>query len=67
MVIKIDEAAKTVIEGLKSSPLALPLVVINMLCLGVVAYILYEVADRTKARDELIVALTENCKVILPK
>jgi hypothetical protein len=53
-----------VVEGLKSSPLALPLVVVNMLALVLVGYMLWVTAERAAARDALIADLAKNCQVI---
>ena len=63
-MIKVPEKmATSVIEGLKQQgPLALPLVIVNVLCLAVVGYVLYVVAERGEARDLLITKLAQECK-----
>ena len=67
-MIKVDgkAAVNSVIDGLKGQPLALPLVVVNALALGLMAYVLYEVADAGQRRDALITDLAKNC-VVAPK
>jgi hypothetical protein len=67
MIEVTGKVAHTVVEGLKTQPLALPLVVINVLCLCVIGYVLYVVAARTVARDELIVKLAHECKLEVSK
>jgi len=54
MIQATGKVASSIVDGLKTQPLALPLVVINLLALGLVAYALHEIADRTRARDALI-------------
>jgi hypothetical protein len=67
MIQATGKVAHTLVEGLKNQPLALPLVVVNVLCLGVVAYVLHEISDRTAARDTLITKLAQECKMEVPK
>ena len=63
-MIKVPEKmATSVIEGLKQQgPLALPLVVVNLLALGLVAYTLHEISKRSEARDVVILKLAQECK-----
>ena len=64
MMIKAPiETLNSVVEGLKQQPLALPLVVVNVLALGLMGYVLYEVAAAGRARDALILDLAKNCTV----
>lgn len=61
MIHATGKVAQTVVDGLRSSPLALPLVVVNVLCLAVIGYMLYVIAERTTARDALIIELATKC------
>jgi len=63
MIKATGEATKALVDGLKSHPVSLPLVVVNILAMGVVGYVLYVVAERTTARDALIMELTRSCGV----
>ena len=63
MIQATGKVAETLIEALKSHPVSLPLVVVNMLAMGAVGYVLYIVAERTTARDALIMELTRSCGV----
>jgi hypothetical protein len=64
------KVATGVIESLKSQPLAIALLVINILFLGTVIYVLREVAATTRARElhtsELLADLARRCIVPLP-
>jgi hypothetical protein len=62
MIQATGKVATSVVEGLKNQPLALPLVVINLLALGLVAYTLHRISERTEARDTLITKLAMECK-----
>lgn len=64
MIHATGKVAETVIEGLKSQPLALPLVIINIMALGIVGYVLWIAAARSEARDALITELAKNCQPI---
>jgi hypothetical protein len=55
-------AVQSVVNGLKEQPLALPLVVVNLLALGLVAYTLHEISKRSEARDVLIIKLAQECR-----
>ena len=68
MIQATGKIAATVTEGLKNAgPIALPLVVINVVCLVIVGYVLYEVSDASKRRDTLITDLAKNCMPIVSK
>jgi hypothetical protein len=66
MIHATGKVASSVVEGLKSQPLALPLVVVNLLALGLVAYVLHEISGATQRRDVLITDLAKHC-IIGPK
>lgn len=55
------ELATSVVEGLKQQPIALPLVVVNLCALAVVGFVLYEVAERSSARDAMLTEMIKNC------
>ena len=64
----VEEGAKVatgVIEGLKSQPIALALIVMNVIFVGAAAYASHELNIRTTARyaaqDELIHKLIDQC------
>lgn len=70
----VEEGGKVaggVVEGLKTQPLALALVVINVLFLLGGGYILHDIADNLKGqqlrKDDLLAQLAKDCIVTLPK
>ena len=68
MIQATGKVAEKVAEGLKSAgPVALPLVVVNIVCLSIIGYVLYEVSDASKRRDVLINDLAKNCQPITSK
>lgn len=67
MIQATGKIAGAVVEGLRDQPLALALVVINVLFLGLVGYTLYQVSERGIARDALIAKLAQECQQALPK
>jgi hypothetical protein len=62
MIHATGKVASSVVDGLKSQPLALPLVVVNLLALGLVAFTLNEISKRSEARDTLIIKLAQECR-----
>jgi len=62
MIQATGKVAASVVEGLKAQPLGLAVVVINMLALGLVAFTLYKISERSEARDVLITKLAQECK-----
>ena len=62
MIQATGKVATSVVEGLKAQPLALPLVVVNLLALGLVAFTLNEISKRSEARDTLILKLAQECR-----
>jgi len=62
MIQATGKIATTLIDGLKQQPLALPVVVVNALCLGLVAYTLYTIAQRVEERDRLLAEMVQKCK-----
>ena len=65
MIEKTGQIASEVAKGLQAAgPLALPLVIINMVCLAVVGYVLYKVSDAIERRDTLISELARSCQPI---
>lgn len=67
MIQATGKVAATLVEGLKGSPLALPLVIVNCICLGIVAYVLFHVANASVRRDVLIADLAKSCMPIVEK
>lgn len=70
----IEEGGKVaggVVEGLKSQPLALALIVVNLLFLGAGAYVLNAVAGlggaQNERKDALLSQLAKNCIIVTPK
>jgi hypothetical protein len=68
-----EEAGKVAtgtVDALKSQPLALALVVVNVLFLAVGGYALHDVGGSMKARqirqDELLASLMERCLYAMP-
>ena len=67
MIHATGKVAGSIVEGLKGQPLALTLVIVNVLCLMIVGYTLYQVAERAEARDLLITKLATECGILKPK
>ena len=68
MIQYTGKVAGEVAKGLQAAgPLALPLVVINCVCLAIVAYVLYQVSDASQRRDTLITELAKSCQPITEK
>ena len=68
MIEKTGKVATAVVSGLTSQgPLALPLVIINCVCLAIVGYVLYKVSDASLRRDVLIADLAKSCQPIVEK
>ena len=63
MIQVTGKVANTLVEALKNQPLALPVVLVNMMCLGLVAFSLYHIAERGAERDKLLGELMQKCKV----
>ena len=61
MIHATGKVATTIVDGLRQQPLALPLVTINVVCLAVVGYTLYKIAERAEARDLLVLKLATEC------
>jgi len=65
MIEKTGQIASEAVKGLAAGgPLALPLVVINVICLLVVGYVLYRVDAAIERRDTLIAELARSCQPI---
>ena len=65
MIKATGQVASDAVKGLAAGgPLALPLVVINVVCLAVVGYVLYKVSDAIERRDTLISELARSCQPI---
>ena len=62
-----EKIAVSVVDGLKSHPLALGLVVVNVAFIAMSAYTLHELAQSSERRDAQLTALVQDCKVIPPK
>jgi len=68
MIEKTGQIASEAVKGLAAGgPLALPLVVINVICLLVVGYVLYRVDAAIERRDTLISELARSCQPIVEK
>jgi hypothetical protein len=65
MIEKTGQVVGEAVKGLAAGgPLALPLVVINVICLLVVGYVLYRVDAAIARRDTLISELARSCHPI---
>lgn len=63
----IEEGGKVahgIVEGLKSQPLALAIIVINVLFLGFMVYITHSLKEQTERKDALLSDLARNCVVM---
>ena len=59
----INDSVVSVVNGLKSHPLVLAIVVINVLFIGAAAYTLSSLAQAGARRDELIRDLATQCEI----
>jgi len=65
MIQYTGKIAGEVAKGLQAAgPLALPLVIINIVCLGVVFFTLYHISSASERRDALIAELAKSCQPI---
>ena len=68
MIEYTGKVAGEVAKGLAAAgPLALPLVIINIVCLGVVFFTLYHISSASERRDNLIAELAKSCQPISEK
>jgi len=68
MIEYTGKVAGELAKGLAAGgPLALPLVVINVICLLVVGFVLYKVDAAIERRDTLISELARSCQPIVEK
>jgi hypothetical protein len=56
-----------IVESLKAQPLALALVMVNLLFLVAGGFALHELGGSMLRKDELLAKLAENCMVQAPK
>jgi hypothetical protein len=68
---EVGKVASTTVESLKSQPLALALVIINVLFLLGGLYALHDLAQAMRVRDErkdqLLAELAKDCIIVPPK
>ena len=62
MIRATGKVAHTLADALRNQPLALPIVIVNGLCLLVVGFVLYSVAERAEAHDKLLADVIQKCK-----
>ena len=68
MIQYTGKVAGELAKGLAAAgPLALPLVIINIVCLGVVFFTLYHISSASERRDSLIAELAKSCQPISEK
>jgi hypothetical protein len=61
--MKITEIVHEVVDGLRHHPVALAVILVNLMCTLLVAFLLYNVASRSQAKDQLIAELARReCK-----
>jgi hypothetical protein len=65
------KVATATVESLKSQPLALALIVINLMFLAGGIWIMHDIADSVRAqqlrKDQLLAELAKDCIVVTPK
>jgi len=62
------KVAGEAVKGLAAGgPLALPLVIINCVCLAIVGYVLFNVSAVGERRDALISELAKSCQPIVER
>lgn len=55
------------VRGMAQNPLALALVVVNLMFLGGGGWLLLQVANRAETRDAALIALARECAQLVPK
>jgi hypothetical protein len=63
----LEEGGKVaggIVEGLKSQPLALALIVINVLFLGFMGFIIHSLKEQGERKDALLGDLARNCTIV---
>ena len=63
----VRQVADGVVNGLKSNPLVLGLVVVNVLFIAASAWTLRSIAQAGERRDALISQLARDCVVVTPR
>jgi hypothetical protein len=58
------KVASGVVEGLKSQPLALALIVVNVLFIGFMAFVISSLKEQGERKDALLGELARNCVVV---
>jgi hypothetical protein len=62
----LTKVSSELVEGMKSTPLAIALLAVNITFLGFAAFVLYQVGTnasiRDKAQSELIAVLVKDCR-----
>lgn len=58
------KVASGVVEGLKDQPLALALIVVNVLFLAFTGYILHSLKDQAERKDALLHELATHCVTV---
>jgi hypothetical protein len=65
MIEKTGRVASEVVASLKDRPLALALVIVNVLFLAITAWVLFSVKESGERRDKLVSDLVANCRPTL--
>ena len=64
----VTKVAGEMVEGLKSTPLAIALLAVNITFLGFAAFVLYMIGTNASVRDktqmELIAGLVKDCRTV---
>jgi hypothetical protein len=63
MIVNGGKVAVSVIDGMKSHPIALGLVIINVLFVLVTAYWMYLVGQSTLRKDALLTEMAKSCLI----
>jgi hypothetical protein len=61
------KVATATVESLKSQPLALALIVINVLFIGFVSFVLHSLKDQAERKDALLGDLARHCVLVKPE
>ena len=57
------KAVVSVVDGLKSNPLVLGLVIMNFLFITITSYWIYLIGQSTLRKDALLIELVKNCGI----
>ena len=67
MIEKTGKVASEIVASLKDRPLALALVIVNLMFLMITGWVLFSVKESGERRDKLVSDLVANCRPAIPQ